>query len=268
MTTRRQRGDGAVYPDRRSGLWTAPVELPPDGTGRRRRRTFRAKNRADVVVRLREAQTHLDKGLPVTDGTSTGQWLDHWCRTVLPLAPLAAATVDNYRRAVRIWITPYIAPVPLRQLEVDHVEGMMAALAERGLGATVGVAGKVLRRSLADGMRGGKIHRNVAALTAAPGVASTRLDDALGADQVARVLDTAGGDRLGALAVLMLGVGVRQGEPLRLRWEDLDLDRATLTVRPAKIVAGRRSIALTPFVAGALRRHRPGQAAERLAAPA
>jgi integrase len=38
-------------------------------------------------------------------------------------------------------------------------------------------------------------------------------------------------DRIGPLVVLSATTGLRQGEALALRWEDVDLDSGTLTVR-------------------------------------
>jgi integrase len=77
-----------------------------------------------------------------------------------------------------------------------------------------------------------------------------------------------------------LAVGLRQGEALGLRWEDVDLDAGTLTVRHAlqrtndglqlvepKTVRSRRTIALPDMALAALRAHRVRQIEERLTAP-
>ena len=49
--------------------------------------------------------------------------------------------------------------------------------------------------------------------------------------EVQRLLKAAAGDRLEALYKLAVGTGLRQGELLGLRWGDVDLDAATLTVQ-------------------------------------
>jgi integrase len=48
--------------------------------------------------------------------------------------------------------------------------------------------------------------------------------------QTRRVLKAAKGERLYALYVLALCLGLRRGELLGLRWEDIDLDSGTLEV--------------------------------------
>jgi integrase len=71
---------------------------------------------------------------------------------------------------------------------------------------------------------------------------------------------------------------MRRGECLGLRWNDVQLDAARLSVRqqlsrqgekvgfgPVKSTAGRRSIALDSVTVAAIRAHRQAQASERLA---
>jgi integrase len=53
----------------------------------------------------------------------------------------------------------------------------------------------------------------------------------LTADEARKVLEAAASDRLRVLWLVMLAVGLRRGEALALRWDDLDLDAGTVTVR-------------------------------------
>src|SRR5688500_19176564 len=50
-------------------------------------------------------------------------------------------------------------------------------------------------------------------------------------DEARRFLEVVRGDRLEALYVVALHTGLRQGELLALRWEDVDIEQKTLTVR-------------------------------------
>jgi integrase len=95
------------------------------------------------------------------------------------------------------------------------------------------------------------------------------------------LLEELDGHRLGALYLTMLGLGLRRGEALGLRWEDVDLDHASLVVRRAlkyerrdgkaalvlgevKTVKSRRALNIPAPVVEALRRQRAKQASERL----
>ena len=82
--------------------------------------------------------------------------------------------------------------------------------------------------------------------------------------QVKQLLDAAHGDRLEAAYVLPATCGLRQGECLSLRFEDIDFARRTLEIRrtvwrnrvyPPKTPRSRRTIKLPQIVLDALRRH-------------
>ena len=90
-------------------------------------------------------------------------------------------------------------------------------------------------------------------------------------------LETTRGDPFEALYVLALTTGLRRGEHLGLRWDDVDLERGTLRVGRAlvreggrhavgetKTRRGRRQVNLTPRTVKALRTHRKRQLEEKL----
>jgi integrase len=87
--------------------------------------------------------------------------------------------------------------------------------------------------------------------------------------QVKRFLTAARGQPLHALFITAVGTGARQGELLGLQWADIDFEKGTMDVRRSlawvkkepilkepKSKAGKRTIALPPFVLTALRDHR------------
>ena len=144
---------------------------------------------------------------------------------------------------------------------------------------TVQYARAVLRKALNQALRWGLVPRNVATLVDPP--RSKRHEIVFFApDQANAFLDTARGDRLEALYRVALSLGLRQGEALGLRWEDVDLERGVLRVRVAlqridgvpqlvepKTPRSHRTIALPRPLAAHLRAHRTRQITERLACP-
>ena len=92
--------------------------------------------------------------------------------------------------------------------------------------------------------------------------------DPLSREEARRLLEAAVGDRLEALYVLALNTGMRQGELLALKWDDVDLKSGVLRVRRTLTKVGktyatgelktknsRRVIRLTPAAVGALQGH-------------
>ena len=89
------------------------------------------------------------------------------------------------------------------------------------------------------------------------------------------LLAAAFGDRLETLYVLGIHSGLRQGELLRLKWEDVDLEAGTSQVRRTlattkdgpvltapKIKGSRRTVKLTRSAVNTLRSHLERQMAE------
>jgi integrase len=133
----------------------------------------------------------------------------------------------------------------------------------------------VLRRALNEALRWGLVARNVATLVQPPRVRRYEISP-LDAEQAQRLLTAIRGDRLEALFSVALAVGLRQGEALGVRWQDVDLDAGVLRVRHAlqavdgqlmlvepKTTRSRRTIQLPSLAVGALREHRARQSVER-----
>ncbi|HVF20362.1 MAG TPA: site-specific integrase [Mycobacteriales bacterium] len=136
----------------------------------------------------------------------------------------------------------------------------------------------ILRVALEDALRDGLIQRNVAKLVSPPRVRRSEVMP-LTPVQARHLLDVARTDRLYALYVVALGLGLRRGEVLGLAWCDVDLDEKTLRVRQAlqrtggslqlvepKSERSRRTLPMPSIVVEALRAHRVQQAQDRLAA--
>ena len=102
--------------------------------------------------------------------------------------------------------------------------------------------------------------------------------DLVGA-QARRFIEAVADDRLRAMWVLLCSTGMRRGEVLGLRWDDLDLDAGRLAVQRAlvevsgydlrlsdpKSARGRRSLRLDAHTTAELVRHRRRQLEERMA---
>jgi integrase len=252
------------------GLWEARY-VGADG----RKHSVYAKTRREAQERLRAALTAADNGIrPVESRTTVAALLEGW----LPTLRLRPRTVESYTDTVRRYIVPAIGSVPLAKLEPEHVERMLADLTARGTLSTTTIryAHTVLRIALGRALKSGRVVRNVAALVDPPAKADHELRP-LAAEQVAAFLESVEGDRFEALYVTAIGLGLRQGELLGLRWQDVDLDAGTVSVRYSlsvttrtlaepKTERSRRSLRLPGVVLAALREHRRVQLAERLAA--
>ena len=127
----------------------------------------------------------------------------------------------------------------------------------------------ILRKALHDAVRWSLVPRNAAEMADPPRIRSGASSITTWTIEEARAfLHHVRNDDLIAVWTLALTTGMRRGEILGLRWEDLDLDRADLAVRQSlvsiaydvrvsspKTARSRRSLALDPITVDALRRH-------------
>jgi integrase len=88
----------------------------------------------------------------------------------------------------------------------------------------------VLRDALNQGVRDGILTRNVAGLTDPPRSVQHEIAP-FSPEQVRALLKAVDGHRLQALFTVAIALGMRQGEMLGLRWEDVDLHSGLLRVR-------------------------------------
>lgn len=227
-----------------------------------------------------------DRGTFVRPRTVTvDQYLDEW---------LEGAT-RNVRPSTRRSYMDALAPVrarlgtrKLQDLTKADVEGLVTWMstsgrkrggqAGTGLGArSIGLTLGRLTAALETALQEGLVVRNVAKLVVPPRYVPGERET-WSADEVLRFLGEAAEDRLHAAWRLSL-YGLRRGEVLGLRWEDVDLDAGTLTVARARVLVegvvlvqepktrnGLRTLPLDPDLLAALRTLHAQQARERLAA--
>ncbi len=198
-------------------------------------------------------------------------WLDEVVRvTVRP------RTIASYGEIVRLHLVPGLGELALTRMTPADVQAFLNAKSASGLAPrTVAYLRGVLRGALGYAERTGLVDRNVARLARPPRIPH-RTVSPLSIEEARTFLSVIPGDRLEALYLVAIGVGLRQGEILGLRWSDVDLVGGSLTVRHAlaringrlvldepKSATSRRSVPLPAFVHQALVAHRARQLEER-----
>lgn len=265
--------------------WSYVVDLPAGPDGRRRQRLkggFRTKEEAQTALSLVVADSH--RGV-VVDATrvTLGEFLDDWLASVS--RSLKPTTWEGYAHASRAWIIPRIGGYRLAAVTPEVLERLYADLETAGrvdgtggLGPrAVRLAHQVLHRSLGQAARWRRIPSNPADAGLHLPRQTRKPFRTWTDDEARRFLAVSAEDRLAALWALFVATGMRRGEVVGLRWEDVDLRGGRLSVvqhvvvvknRPLvqeiKTPASRRSIVLYPDVVAALRAHAGGQAQERL----
>lgn len=273
-------GESSIHQDS-AGRWHGYVSMGLKREGQRDRRHVSAGKRAEVVRKVRALEQQRDSGVVQAAGRAptVAEWLGHWLDTIA-IRKVRASTLQGYRGKVNSRIIPAVGHHRLDRLQPEHLEAWYIELADEGLASsTILQLHRILSRALKVAMQRGKIARNVCSLVDAP---SLRRDEVVpfSTTEARALLAAARGLRNEARWSVALALGLRQGEALALRWEDIDLDSGTLTVKRSmqrlvgkglvfdepKSRAGRRAIMLPNGLRDALRTHRAAQLEERLAA--
>ena len=280
MAKKRGNGEGSIY-RRANGTWAAQYTIwTAEG---RKRCSVSGKTRTEVSRKLTEAMANRDSGLVYNAGKLTaGEYLDKWLADSVK-GTVKETTYANYSYIIRTHICPAFGRMQLKNLTPAHVRGFYGEKARSDLSpATVKKMHVVLRKALSQAVSDGLISRNAADSVKTPRVSAPGEEiKPLNPEECAAFLKASCGERLEALYVLAIHCGLREGELLALRWEDVDLEvakpallvRRTLTRgengrgwvigRSTKSGKGRR-VRLTRRAVTALKDHRKRQLEERM----
>ncbi len=268
MTRKRGNNEGSIYEHVRKGKKVgyrgAYTIHTAEGV---KRRYVSGKTREEVRRKLAKAMTDRDGGLIFDAGALTvGEYLDRWLKDVKDT--VRQSTHERYKYAIEPHIKPALGRIQLKDLTTAQVRWFYRERLDSGLApATVQKLHVVLHKALEAAVTDGLVPRNVAAGLKLPRIIREEIDP-LNQGEARRLLEAARGDRLETLYVLALNTGMRQGELLALRWEDVDLERGVLRVRRTlthmdktyalgepKTKKSRRTIRLTAGAATALEVH-------------
>ena len=259
MATRRNNQEGSLTL-RKDGRWMARVSH--EG----RRITVYGQTKEEARQKLRSLQRKQDENLPlVTSQTPLKDYLPQWLDDIRH--QVRAKTLADYEVLVRCHLTPRLGHVRLGKLGPEHVQKAWNDMLREGKSPSlVEHCHMRLSRALNDAVRRQFIYRNPCQVVSPPRAGTKELHSP-DAAAIHRLLEAAGDTEYYEVLHTAFYTGLRRGELLALKWGDVDLDMATLSVNRSvyrakgaqslfqepKTAKGRRLVALTPSSALLLR---------------
>ena len=212
----------------------------------------------------------------------TGEWLPAIRHTIRP------TTFLSYKGHVERHLVPALGRIPLQQLTGAHLNAFYAKLLSESetskrqqiSPSTVRRIHATLHRAMKDAVRWNQISRSPADGADPPRAASGGESEmkVWSVKDLKAFLAAQRETRLYPLWLTLATTGMRRGEVLGLRWEDVDLDGGTISIRQTRVMTGyeallstpktrraRRQVALDPATVEALRENGHQQRQERLA---
>lgn len=235
---------------------------------------------ADLIKRMHDGAYRPPDRISLADYLLK-RWLPVKRTRVKPL------TATLYEKNISLYIAPHIGRIPLQRLRADDLDGLYSTLLTSGKrdgsglsASSVRLVHATLHSALRDAVRKGAIDRNVAEAADPPAASRSARDVRVWtSDELRRFLDAVAGHSLYPLFLLAATTGMRRGELAGLRWGDIDLDAARLTVNRQIVATGgtlrvsdlktassRRTVALDETTVAELRHHRRRQLEERIRA--
>ena len=272
---RRVNGEGSVY-KRADGYWVGAFDVPTT-SGARKRVVVYGKTLAEAREKLAKVQQDVRSGIPIPDKVwKLGPYLDYWLENFVK-RNRRPATYNLYEMIVRLYLKPGLGSRKLATLTVPMVQEFLNQRLQKGDSIRkVQVMRTVLSAALTRAVREELIVRNVARLVELPQWQRGQIRP-WAADEARAFLVAARPDPLYTAFVLLILYGLRRGEVLGLRWDDIDFDGGTIHIRqqlqrvrgelflaPVKTQAGQRGLPLLDAASQALKFQAERQAHYRI----
>ena len=209
--------------------WSFRVDLAPIGANRKQRRGGGFATKAAALEAMHRLQAAVVDGTHVERNRRTlSEYLEDWlaaCRSIRP------NTARDYSVSIHKHVGPRLGHVRLQSVDRLQIRALYRKLAENGLSEkTVHNVHVCLHKALQDAVDDGLLRRNPAERAHAKPKDRPEMKT-WSADELAAFLTFTAQDRELVLYHVAAATGMRRGELLGLRWRDVDLNAARLSVK-------------------------------------
>lgn len=221
-------GSMTVLPN---GTWEGRISLGYNPmTGKRIRKCFYGKTRAEVRRKMSEAKQIADAGIIDMEANPTlGEWLDKWY--AIYTADLSYHTKLDYNNAINRHLKPLLGDKRLKTLTAMDIQGAYSKLIRKGLSPkTIKNIHSVLHSAIKAATMPPKaiVQYNVSDYVKLPKVISKPVQ-VLSHDHIKFLMDVKNDTHYPMWIVYLFG-GLREAELCGLTLDDIDFDRKCITV--------------------------------------
>ena len=282
MAGKRKRGEGTVRL-RKDGRWEGRVVVGYDEAGNPKTKNVLAKTKKECVEKLEQLKEQCGNHRPtqVRPDMPFGAWLDYWYQN-FSKPRLRPTTQLGYEGWIYNHLISGLGSIQLNRLTQADLQQFFRTMKERGRKNNAEKRGKgmadrsvrschaVCQMALDRAVEAKLIHGNPAAGCRLPPIKGREMQ-VLTQEEMRRFLIQAKAEGMYELFLLDLTTGMRRGELLALRWDDLDfatgklrIDKqfcpvgGKLIVSEPKTKAANRAIILPPAMLEVLAEYKKG----------
>ena len=258
---------------RRGKTYAVVVYLGRDPeTGRKRQKWYTARTRKEAEDLLPTILTKIQGGeVLTTQKITVSEYLKRWLKDYVD-GSLETKTRISYHQIIEKSVIPAMGDIPLSKLSPYRIHAYLADRLKEGSSATtVRYYYRVLKKAFNTGMRWGILNANPCDRVDPPRPSKYR-PEVLSLKQTRSFLKAAKQSDHYGLFLAAVTTGLRQGELLGLRWQDVDFKRGVVNIRQAfyrigknkgfkkpKSEKSRRAVVLLPQMVRELRRIQKSQ---------
>ena len=266
---------------RSKNSWEFTIDQGRGADGKRRRKFVSFKGtKAQAQQKLRDLLSAQDKGIPIAkEKVTVAQWFVRWmAEYVVPNT--RQKTIERYQGLIDRHIVPTIGRIALAKLTPSDIQSLEANLIAGGMAPKgAEMVHIVISGAYKYALRMEVVWRNPAKAVTPPKVTRKEVEP----PEIARVkrilaLAEMEGHPLFPCLYLIAYTGIRRGEALGLRHQDLNLEAGTISIvqsvgrtlqqgiviEPTKTSAGRRAIDIDDGTVTILRVHIGEQVLRRM----
>ncbi|HEY4036227.1 MAG TPA: site-specific integrase [Ktedonobacteraceae bacterium] len=204
------------------------------------------QTQAKAVVALQQANySKLQGTLKQTRDETMEEFLLNWLHTCIQ-PRVRERTYQSYHDLITKHLLPTVGHVRVHKLTSGHIQKLYDLKRHENYAPqTIRNIALLLRRALDKACQLQYLFQNVCRTVTLPHVPKANSMRSLTIEQAKLFLTAVKGDPLEALYVLALTTGMRQGELLALKWDDIDLTHGNIQVRHTLIRIPRQGVVLS-----------------------
>lgn len=240
MAERREKGMGSIS-QRKDGKWTARVTMGYNAQGKRKVKAIYGKTEREVKTKLKEFQKELIRHeYEEVQKTTVESYMTRWLEDI-KRTELKPSSYDRLEATCKYQIFPFIGYIQIHSLSPSDIQELVNTLTNKGYAySTIKKAYNAIDSCLTLAYERGEIKKNPAVRISLPKQIKKELSDIVfyNAEEIELIKKHAlfkykNGEYKysnGWYIILLLYTGMRVGELLALKWENINFNAGTLRV--------------------------------------